>query len=80
MSVSPNFTRYSDRGGRKILIRVWIRPASFAISQIDEYHLPRKRDDPLFRPIPSINPLAIRDQPVRTVQLSRGSSPSLNWR
>lgn len=79
MSASLSFARYSNREGRKILIRA-DPPGGFAISRIDEYHPPRKRDDPLFRPIPSINPLATRDQPVRTVQLSRGSSPSLNRR
>lgn len=77
---SRSFRAAQDRARiREFLIRTESPPGSFAISP-NRYHLPWKRDDPLFRPTLSINPLAARDQPVRTVQLSKGSSPSLAQR
>lgn len=78
---SQSFRAAQDRVKiREFLIRTKPHPAVLQSHRIGEYHPPRKRDDPLFRPTPSINPLAARDQPVRTVQLSRGSSPSLTQR
>lgn len=59
---------------RVSLIRTNPRPAQSPESSIIHRG---KETIPYFVRPPSINPLAARDQPVRTVQLSRGSSPSL---
>jgi len=57
--------------GAKRYSRAWI--ASGLLLPNLRCHSPRKRDTPPFRPPPSIKPLTIRDQPMRTVQLSRDS-------